>query len=63
MLYMYATPSKVRLKSELYLFLAGLLQQFNFSSSDKGLPDINDATIGITRVPKPYYVKIVARTL
>ena len=49
-------------KSELYLFLAGLLHQFEFSSSIQGMPDKNNASIGITRVPKPYHAKIIART-
>ena len=49
-------------KSELYLFLSGLLHQFTFSTHENGLPDKNNASIGITRVPKPFYAKIVART-
>ena len=49
-------------KNELYLFLVGLLHQFSFFPSEKGLPDLDNAIITITRVPKPFYVRIVPRS-
>ena len=49
-------------KLELYLFLAGLLHRFSFSPSKEGLPDLKNANVGITRVPKPFKVKIAERT-
>ena len=48
-------------KIELYLFLAGLLHQFSFLPSEKGLPELKDANVGITRVPKAFTVKVVSR--
>jgi len=48
-------------KIELYLFLVGLLHQFSFYPSEEGLPDLNNANVNITRVPKPFKIKIVSR--
>ena len=50
-------------KNELYLFLAGLLHQFSFYPAEKGLPDLKDASVNITRVPKPFEIKIVPRKI
>lgn len=56
-------PGKSLAKIELYLFLAGLLHQFSFRPSEKGLPDLKDANVHTTRVPKPFEVKVVVRNV
>ena len=49
-------------KKELYLFLAGLLHEFSFCPSVIGLPDLQDATVSLTRTPKPFHVQVIPRT-
>ncbi len=47
---------------ELFLFLTTLLHQFSFEKSpDHDLPDVNDCSISISRVPKPFHAKITVR--
>ena len=53
---------KTLAKKELYLFVAGLLHQFSFQPSTNGWPDLRNATVSLTRTPKPFHVKVVART-
>ena len=48
-------------KKELYLFLSGLLHQFSFFPSDNGIPDLQHGIVTITRVPKPFHVRILPR--
>ena len=48
-------------KMELFLFLSALLHQFDFEPTPKGIPDINDCRIGITRLPMPFTAKITSR--
>ena len=50
-------------KNVLYLFLVGLLHQFSFHPAEEGLPDLKEASINITRVPKPFKIKIIPRLL
>ena len=48
-------------KLELYLFLSALLHQFDFQPTSKGVPDIDDCTVTITHMPKPFCAKIIPR--
>ena len=49
-------------KMELFLFLTSLLHQFNFEPSNvENLPDMDDFTVGITRIPAPFTAKIKPR--
>ena len=55
-------PGKSMAQIELFLFLTGLLQQFTFKPSEQeGLPDLNKADIGITRVQRPFKIHIEPR--
>ena len=48
-------------KNEMFIFFVRLLQRLNISLTDK-IPDPEDCISGITRIPKPYYVKVNDRT-
>ena len=49
-------------KQELYLFTAGLIQQFRFEMGESsGKPDLINCNVGITRSPKKCKVDIVSR--
>jgi cytochrome P450 len=49
-------------KMELYLFMAALLHQFDFTPSDtKILPSVGDFSVSITRVPAQFDAKITSR--
>ena len=54
-------PGKNLAHMELFLFLGTLIQHFEFLPSSDGLPDHINCHIGVTRVPKPYRVKITSR--
>ncbi len=49
-------------KIELYLFITGLLHQFSFyPSPNHRLPGVDEADVGVSRVPRPFYAKVVPR--
>ena len=48
-------------KAEIFLFLSALVHTFNFEPPAEGLPDVNDCTIGITRLPRHFKAKISVR--
>jgi cytochrome P450 len=48
-------------KQETFLFTSCLLHQFAFEASSAGPPDLGAATIGITRVPHPFKMRVRAR--
>ena len=54
-------PGKTLAAMELFLFLGIFLQRFTFRISRQGPPDLNNVKHGITRVPKPFLVKISER--
>ena len=56
-------PGKSLAKMELFLFFATLLQQYSFSPSKEGAPNLNSVTYPLTRSPKPFKVKVVRRKL
>ena len=49
-------------KMELFLFLSALLHQFEFESTSKGIPNIDDCHVGVTRMPMPFASKIKCRS-
>lgn len=48
-------------KSSLFLFLASLLQNFNFTIPKGGEPPSTEAIDGVTATPKPFYAEISPR--
>jgi cytochrome P450 len=48
-------------KQETFLFSSCMLHQFAFDSSSAGAPDLGAATVGITRVPHPFKMRVRAR--
>ena len=44
-------------KNELFLFFVRLLQRLTFQEMDKK-PNVDDVFHGITRIPKPFSVKL-----
>lgn len=55
-------PGKALAKTELFLFLANMIQQFSVEpSSIHELPSIKDVEISITRVPKPCFARFIVR--
>nr|AKH03519.1 cytochrome P450 3129A1 [Paracyclopina nana] len=51
---------KALAKMELFLFLAAIVQNFDFEPAP-GVPGINDCTVAITRLPIPFDAKVIAR--
>ena len=49
-------------KMELFLFLSALLHQFEFECTSKGIPNIDDCHVGVTRMPMPFASKIKCRS-
>ena len=49
-------------KLELFLFLSALLHQFDFMPTFKGIPNIDDCHVGVTRMPKPFAAKVTCRS-
>ena len=50
-------------KNEMFIFFVRIIQRINIRVTDGKLPDPNEFTVGITRIPKPYDVLISARIL
>ena len=46
-------------KNEMFLFFVRMLQRISFEGTNK-LPSPNDVIYGLTRMPKPYEVKVKA---
>ena len=46
-------------KNELFLFFVRLLQRLTFEETDKK-PSVDNVFHGITRIPKPFSVKLVS---
>ena len=49
-------------KMELFMFLSALLHQFEFECTSKGIPNIEDCHVGVTRMPMPFASKIKCRS-
>ena len=47
---------------ELFMFLSALLYQFEFECTSKGIPNIDDCHVGVTRMPMPFASKIKCRS-
>ena len=47
-------------KNELFLFFVRMLQKVSFEQT-VNKPDVNNKTYGITTLPKPFEVKVVAK--
>ena len=48
-------------KNELFIFFVRLFQRIEITTTDPK-PDPNNYTSGITRIPKPYFVKVTERS-
>ena len=44
------------------MFLSALLHQFEFECTTKGIPNIDDCHVGVTRMPMPFASKIKCRS-
>ena len=49
-------------KMELFMFLSALLHRFEFEWTSKGIPNIDDCHVGVTRMPMPFASKIKCRS-